>query len=337
MIISKTPFRISFFGGGTDYPKWFMENEGRVLVATIDKYCYITCRSLPPFFDHDIRVAWSRLENVSNIDDILHPAVRECLRFMGISHGVSITHEGDLPARTGLGSSSSFMVGLLNVLYSYHGRMADKMKLAVDAIHIEQNMIKDNVGCQDQISTAFGGINKIEFSSKGYTVSPIILSRETMSTLEDYMMLFYTGVSRTASEVVDEQLRNMGDRYNEMTQMLSLVDQAESMLVSGNVAGFGHLLGETWRLKRSLSGKISNPLIDGVYETGIKAGALGGKLLGAGGGGFVLFMCPLEKQAAVKEALKNLLYVPVRFDFNGTHIVYYTPDDLKSVRGGAKE
>ena len=331
MIISKTPFRISFFGGGTDYPAWFMENEGRVLSAAIDKYCYITCRSLPPFFDHDIRVAWSRLENVNSIDEIIHPAVREGLRFMGIHNGVSISHEGDLPARTGLGSSSAFIVGLLHALYAYQGRMVDKMRLASEAIHVEQDMINDNVGCQDQIATAVGGINRIEFTAQGYKTLPIMLNRVTMDKLEASIMLFYTGISRTASEIVDEQLRTMGEKQKDMLHLLSLVDQAESLLVSGDVENFGRLLDETWKIKRTLSGKISNSYIDDIYSAGINAGAFGGKLLGAGGGGFILFLCPPEKQPSVKAVLEKLLHVPVKFDFNGTHIIHYTPDDLKEV------
>ncbi|MCL1829694.1 MAG: kinase, partial [Oscillospiraceae bacterium] len=321
----------SFFGGGTDYPAWFTENEGRVLSASIDKYCYITCRSLPPFFDHDIRVAWSKIENVGSIDDIFHPAVREGLRFMGISRGISVTHEGDLPARTGLGSSSAFMVGLLHALYAYLGKVADKMTLAAEAIHVERDMIRDNVGCQDQIAAAFGGINKIEFSARGYKVSPLVLSRETTDALEGSMMLFYTGISRSASEIVDEQLKTMGEKHREMLQMLELADRAEALLISGDVTGFGQLLDETWKIKRTLSERISTAYIDDVYSAGINAGALGGKLLGAGGGGFVLFLCPPERQNAVKLALKDLLYVPVKFEFNGTHIIHYTPDDLKAV------
>ncbi|MCL2202473.1 MAG: kinase [Defluviitaleaceae bacterium] len=330
MIITKTPYRMSFFGGGTDYPTWFMKNEGRVLSATINKYCYITCRSLPPFFDHDIRVAWSRVENLTNIDDIQHPAVREGLRFMGIKRGISITHEGDLPARTGLGSSSSFMVGLLHALYAYQGRMADKMTLATEAIHVEREMIKDNVGCQDQIAASVGGLNKISFSSQGYTVSPLVLSSETLETLEKHLMMFYTGIARTASEVVAEQLKTMNDKQKEMHQVLALVDKAESLLLSGDIPSFGRLLDETWKLKRSLSMKISNSYIDDAYALGIKAGAYGGKLLGAGGGGFLLFLCPPEKQASMKKALKDFLHVPVRFEFNGTQIIHYVPDNYET-------
>ena len=328
MIITKTPFRISFFGGGTDYPAWFMQNEGRVLAASIDKYCYITCRNLPPFFDHDIRVAWSRIENVNSIDEVFHPAVREGLRCAGIDKGISITHEGDLPARTGLGSSSSFMVGLLNALYAYQGRMVDKMTLAQRAIHVEQNMIKDNVGCQDQIAAAMGGFNKIEFSSHGFKVSPLILSAKTQKVLEESIMLFYTGISRTASEIVEEQIQTMGEKEREMNRLLALVDAAEALLGSDDVYGFGRLLDETWRIKRTLSSKISNQMIDDVYDAGIAAGATGGKLLGAGGGGFVMFLCPPDKQAAVKSALHKYLYVPIKFDFNGAQIIYYTPNIL---------
>jgi D-glycero-alpha-D-manno-heptose-7-phosphate kinase len=223
------------------------------------------------------------------------------------------------------------MVGLLHALYAYQGRMIDKMALATEAIHIEQHLIKENVGCQDQIATAIGGFNKIEFSAQGHKASPIVLSRKTLDELECAMMLFYTGISRTASEVVDEQLKTMGEKRQEMLKILSLVDQAEALLVSGDITGFGRLLDETWKIKRTLSRKISNTHIDDVYTAGINAGATGGKLLGAGGGGFVLFLCPPEKQGNVKAALKDLLYVPIKLEFNGTHIIYYKPDDLKTV------
>ena len=331
MIISKTPFRISFFGGGTDYPTWFMENGGRVLSVSIDKYCYITCRSLPPFFDHDIRVAWSRIENVKNTSDIYHPAVREGLKYMGIRHGISITHEGDLPARTGLGSSSTFIVGLLHVLYAYQGRMTDKLTLAKEAIYVEQEMIGDNVGCQDQIAAAMGGFNRIEFTAQGYNVSPVVLSKDILRAFESSLMLFYTGLARTASEIVDEQLKTMGNKQQEMRRMYALAGEGEARLVSGDIKGFGKLLDETWKIKRTLSNKISSSYVDDIYEAGTKAGAFGGKLLGAGGGGFVMFICPPEKQPAVKTALRNLLYVPVSPEFNGTHIIYYTPDNLDTV------
>ena len=330
MIITKTPYRISFFGGGTDYPAWFLENKGKVISTTIDKYCYITCRSLPPFFEHDIRVSWSRIENVSQIDDIVHPAVREGLRYMSIKGGVSISHEGDLPARAGLGSSSTFMVGLLHALYAYRGQMADKLTLAKEAIYVEQEMIKENVGCQDQIAAAVGGLNKIEFSPHGYNVSPITISRKALDKLESHMMLFYTGISRTASEIVVEQLKTMNEKQKEMKQILALVDQAENLLMSEDITGFAWLLDEGWRLKRTLSNKISNAHIDDIFDAGIRAGALGGKLLGAGGGGFILFLCPPEKQRKLKVALKSLLYVPVKLEFSGTHIIHYTPDNLKS-------
>jgi len=336
MVISKTPYRISFFGGGTDYPAWYLENEGRVISASIDKYCYITCRGLPPFFDHDIRVAWSKIENTNNIDEIIHPAVREGLRFMGIERGIAITHDGDLPARAGLGSSSTFIVGLLHALYAYHGRMVDKMTLASQAIHVEQNMIGDNVGCQDQIAAAVGGINKIEFSKNGHKVSPLILKNDTVKMLEASLMLFFTGISRTASEIVDEQLKKMKDKQVEMLQVLNLMDQSEVLLMNKDIEGFGKLLNEAWKIKRTLSQKISNSHIDDVYNAGINAGAWGGKLLGAGGGGFILFLCPKEKQDNVKSVLSNLLYVPIKFEYKGTHIIYYSPDDIKFItqKGG---
>jgi len=327
MIISRTPFRVSFFGGGTDYPVWYRENKGAVLSTTIDKYCYITCWYLPPFFDYSNRIVWSRIETVKDISEIQHPAVRVTLQFMKIKGGVEIHHAADLPARTGLGSSSSFTVGLLHALYALNGLMPSKMQLAKDAIHIEQNLLKENVGSQDQVSVAFGGFNKIEFSgNENPHVSPIIMNGGKLQQLQDHMMLVFTGFSRTASEVAAEQIKNTPKRVNELKTMLQMVDEAISILKSNDLTGFGKLLHESWQLKRGLTDRISSPEIDDIYAAALSAGATGGKLLGAGGGGFLLLFAEPEIQPVIKEKLDHLLCVPFRFENRGSQIIFYEPD-----------
>jgi D-glycero-alpha-D-manno-heptose-7-phosphate kinase len=328
MIISRTPFRISFFGGGTDYPVWYRENSGAVLATTFDKYCYITCRCLPPFFEHKHRIVYSQAELVRDIDEIRHPAVRETLRFMGISDGVEIHHDGDLPARTGLGSSSSFTVGLLNALYALKGVMPSKMQLAQEAIHIEQEVLKENVGCQDQVLAAFGGFCRVDFSGeKNIDIKRITISQSRLEALQHHLMLFFTGFSRTASEIAGEQIKQTPARKRELTQMLHMVDEAINILNSdGDILDFGKLLHENWQLKRSLTDKISTPYTDFLYETAIKAGASGGKLLGAGGGGFMLFFVKPELQDTVYKAMGNVLHVPFRFESAGSQIIFYEPD-----------
>lgn len=324
MIISKTPFRISFFGGGTDYPAWFRENKGAVLATTINKYCYITCRYLPPFFEHKHRIIYSKMEHAREIDDIQHVSVRETLKFMKIREGVEIHHDGDLPARTGLGSSSSFTVGLLHAIYALKGIMPSKEQLAREAIHIEQELCKENVGCQDQILASLGGFNKIDFSGNNcFSSASITISPDRLRLFEQHLMLFFTGFSRTASEIAAEQIKNTPHKKKELTAMYHMVDEAISLLNTFHFLEFGKMLNETWKLKRSLSSKISTSYIDDIYETAMKNGAAGGKLLGAGGGGFILFLVEPEKQASVKAALNNLLHVPFEFDEMGTQIIFY--------------
>lgn len=330
MIISRTPFRISFFGGGTDYPAWYNEHGAAVLTTSINKYCYITCRYLPPFFEHKYRIIYSRTENTQTISQIQHPSVRETLNFMNIERGVEIHHDGDLPARSGLGSSSAFTVGLLNALYALKGKMVSKRQLALDAIHIEQDRIKENVGSQDQTIAAFGGFNKIEFGSEQKVqVQPLTLKYEKIQRLQDHLMLFFTGFSRTASEIASEQIKKTPDKKSELNKMMEMVEEAIGILNGGDsdITDFGRLLHETWLIKRSLTDKISTPQIDKIYEAAIGAGALGGKLLGAGGGGFILFFVEVENQAKVKEKLKDLLYVPFKFEKTGTQIIYYAPEN----------
>lgn len=327
MIITRTPFRISFLGGGTDYPAWCDNNGGAVISTTIDKYCWISCRRLPPFFEHKSRVVHTLVETVKDIDEIEHPSARECLRFMGIADGVEIHHDGDLPARTGLGSSSSFTVGLLLALHSLQGKMVNKRELASEAIHVEQKMIRENVGTQDQVAAAFGGLNYIEFGSGGsFKVLPVTLKAERLDRLQQCLMLLYTGTSRIASDIAAEQVRNVPSRAKELVAMRRMVDRAMDILAADNdLTDFGRLLHETWMLKKSLSERISTPEIDRLYEAGRAAGALGGKLLGAGGGGFVLLFVEPEKQARVRKELSGYLHVPFRLDTLGTQVVFYQP------------
>lgn len=331
MIISRTPHRISFFGGGTDYPSWYLENGGKVLGVAIDKYCYITCRYLPPFFDHKYRIVYSKIEIINHVSEIQHPSVREILKYLNNNRGLEIHHDGDIPARSGMGSSSAFTVGLLKALYALEGKIISKEKLFKEAIHIEQNLIRENVGSQDQVLASCGGINTIEFLQNGeIIVKPIIMKESQLRSFEKKFMLVFTGLSRNASEIAGEQIRSTSKNKNELSRIKGLVDEAYKILVSGkdDFIDFGRLLNETWQLKRKLSNKISNSEIDNIYEVGLKNGAIGGKLLGAGGGGFILFYVEPENQERVKQALKGYLHVPFEFDFSGSEIIVYKPDFL---------
>lgn len=324
MIISRTPFRVSFFGGGTDYPAWYKENSGAVLATTIDKYCYITCRYLPPFFEHKWRIVYSQIEHVNELEEIHHPSARETLKFMGIDRGLEIHHDGDLPARTGLGSSSAFTVGLLNALYALKGYMPGKMQLAGDAICVEQEKINENVGSQDQVMAAFGGFNRIDFKEEGFEVKPVIVCHERLESLQNHLILFFTGISRTASQIAGEQIKETPNKKRELTEMYNMVDEALKILNSDcALEDFGKLLHDSWMLKRSLTDKVSSLYIDYIYDTALKAGAVGGKILGAGGGGFILLFVKPEFQAKVKESLHGLLHVPFRFENSGSQIIYY--------------
>ena len=329
MVISRTPFRISFFGGGTDYPIWYNENAGAVLATTINKYCYISCRYLPPFFKHKSRIIWSKMEYVKNISQIQHPSVRACLKFMKIDKGVEIHHDGDLPARTGMGSSSAFTVGLLHALSAIKGLMPTKRQLALDAIHLEQDIMKENVGSQDQAEAAFGGFNLIEFGGKDHIqVRPVTINLQKLKILQDYSMLFFTGFSRTASEIASEQIRKTPYKKKELRLMHEMVNQAVEILNSKyDISEFGKLLNENWQVKRSLSSKISTTNIDDIYSTAIRMGALGGKLLGAGGGGFMLIFAAPKVQSRIREKLKKLLFVPFRFEGLGSQIIFYSAED----------
>ncbi|MDP8211892.1 MAG: kinase [Candidatus Zapsychrus exili] len=326
MIISRTPFRVSFFGGGTDYPRWFEEHGGAVLATTINKYCYITCRYLPPFFDHKSRIIYSKMEQVNKISEINHPSARETIKFLKIKQGLEIHHDGDLPARTGLGSSSSFTVGLLNALYALKGVMSTKEKLAKEAIHIEQKMCAENVGCQDQTLAAFGGLNFIEFGgSKHLKVNRITIPTEKIKKLQNHFMLYFTGFSRIASTIAEHQIRNIPKKKKELKAIYDMAFEALDVIQGNNIKKFGKLLDETWKIKRTLSDRISTSNIDDIYNAAKKAGATGGKLLGAGGGGFVLFFVPPEKQPQVRKALDKLLLVPFEFENLGSQIIFYQP------------
>ncbi len=332
MIITRTPFRISFFGGGTDYPAWFQEHGGTVLATSIDKYCYITCRHLPPFFEHKHRIVYSRIENVNENDEIEHPAVKAVLNWAKVEKGLEIHHDGDLPARSGLGSSSSFTVGLIHALKGLRGEMIDKDSLARDAIHIEQNIIQENVGSQDQISATFGGFNRIEFHRDGnFDVSPVIINNSRRKELNDHLMLFFTGLTRIASDIAKSKIENLQERETELMCMRDMVDEAITILYNSNLAieEFGKLLDTSWKYKRSLSDRITTPEIDEIYNAATKAGAIGGKILGAGGGGFILLFAKPEDQPAIRERLKKLVHVPFIFDNSGSRIVLYQPNGLR--------
>jgi len=332
MIISKTPFRISFFGGGTDYPEWFQENDGAVLSTTINKYCYITCRYLPPFFEHSSRVVYSKIESVKDFDEIQHISIRECLKYMNIKKGVEIHHDGDIPARSGIGSSSSFTVGMLNALNALKGKIITKHELAQNAIFVERELNKETVGYQDQIAASFGGLNKIVFSKNGeFQVNVLTLDLEKIKYFQDHLILYFTGLSRFASEIAHEQVKNIPNKKQELKTMRQMVDEAMNILNSDStdITEFGKLLNESWKLKRSLSNKITNSDIDNIYAEAMRAGAIGGKLLGAGGGGFLLFFVRPENRKKLKEKMANFLQVPFKFENFGSQIVYYNPDKVE--------
>ncbi len=332
MIITKTPFRMSFFGGGTDMEEFFNDYGGAVLSTTFDKYCYVTVRHLPRFFDYKTHLTYSRMEYVNEYDDIEHPLIRNAMQMLDM-HELRLTYDSDLPARSGLGTSSSFAVGMLNAFYCLKGRYVDKRKLAEEAIHLERVMCAEAGGWQDQIAAAYGGFNRINFSKSNFEVLPIIISQERKALLEQRLMLFFTGFVRFSAEIQQENSSNIKEKQAMLREILNLVDDAEDVLVNKkrDLDDFGRLLGETWRLKRGLGKSVSNRSIDSFYEKGIKAGALGGKLLGAGSGGFLLFYVPEEKRDSVMEALKDLLFIPFEFEDNGTQVIHYSPENYNPI------
>lgn len=328
MIITKTPFRMSFFGGGTDMEEYFRENGGAVLSTTIDKYCYVNVRHLPRFFDYSTELSYSKTERVTNIDDIQHPAIRNAMKMLDM-YEIRLTYEADLPARSGLGTSSSFAVGMLNAFYALKGKYADKKKLADEAIFLERELCQEAGGWQDQIAASYGGFNRINFEPNGYEVLPVIISPERKKRLNDNLMMFFTGFTRFSSEV--QKVNNVSgseDKRAMLKKMYELVDEAEAVLTNNerNLDDFGRLLDKTWRLKKGTGSSISTNSIDELYEKGIAAGALGGKLLGAGGGGFLVFYVQPEKQAAVMAAMKDLMYIPFKFEEGGTRVIHYSPE-----------
>lgn len=328
MIITKTPFRMSFFGGGTDMEDYFRENGGAVLSTTFDKYCYVNVRHLPRFFDYSTELSYSRTERVTNIDDIEHPAIRNAMKMLDM-HEIRLTYEADLPARSGLGTSSSFAVGMLNAFYALKGKYADKKKLADEAIYLERVLCNEAGGWQDQIAASYGGFNRINFNADGYEVLPIIISPERKKQLNNNLMMFFTGFTRFSSDV--QKANNVSgteDKRARLKKMYELVDEAEVVLTDKNrdLDDFGRLLDLTWRLKKGIGGAISTGSIDELYEKGMAAGALGGKLLGAGGGGFLVFYVQPEKQDAVRWAMRDLMYIPFEFENGGTRVIHYTPE-----------
>lgn len=331
MIITRTPLRISFFGGGTDYPVWYREHGGAVLATTINKSCYISCRRLPPFFEYHSRISYSKVENVDSNAAIEHPSVRGCLQYLGIDDGMEIHHVADLPARTGLGTSSAFTVGLLLALYALQTHIRDKHNLAIDAIHVEQELLREAVGAQDQVSAAYGGFNRINFNNDGsIEVRRAVIAPTRLAELENHLALYFTGFSRTASEIAKEQIRLTPHRRRELEGMYEMVNEAERILSDPNCAlgEFGKMLHESWKLKRALTENITNSSINEIYDAGIETGALGGKLLGAGGGGFMLFFVPPERRRALRLRLQKLLCIPFSFCDRGSHVVVYEPEEI---------
>lgn len=322
---------MSFFGGGTDLQDYFKENRGAVLSTTFDKYCYVNVRHLPRFFDYSTELSYSKTERVTDVNDIQHPAIREAMKMLDMQE-IRLTYEADLPARSGLGTSSSFAVGMLNAFYALKGKYADKRKLADEAIYLERVLCNESGGWQDQIASAFGGFNRINFSADGYEVLPVIISPDRKRQLNNNLMMFFTGFTRFSSEV--QKANNVsGTEENriKLRQMYELVDEAESVLTdkSKNLDEFGRLLDTTWKLKKGTGTAISTGSIDELYDKGIRAGALGGKLLGAGRGGFLVFYVQPEYQPAVREAMKDLMYIPFKFEDGGTRVIHYSPEEFE--------
>ena len=327
MIITETPFRMSFFGGGTDMEDFFREYGGAVLSTTFDKYCYVNVRHLPRFFDYSTELSYSKTERVTDVEQIQHPAIRNAMKMLDM-HELRLTYEADLPARSGLGTSSSFAVGMLNAFYALKGKYADKKKLADEAIYLERELCQEAGGWQDQIAAAYGGLNRINFNADGYEVCPVIISPERKKRLNNNLLMFFTGFTRFSSDVQKQNAIGKADKVMQLKEMLSLVDDAERLLADrdSDLDEFGRLLDHTWKLKRQTGSAVSTSNIDNLYEKGMKAGALGGKLLGADGGGFLVFYVQPEKQESVKLAMEDLMYIPFEFEDSGTRVIHYTPE-----------
>ena len=321
---------MSFFGGGTDLKEFYEKHGGAVISTTFDKYCYVTVRHLPRFFDYKNQVTYSKIERTMSVDEIEHPLVRNCMKYLDM-HELIVTYDADLPARTGLGTSSSFAVGLLNAFYSLKGKEKDKKTLADDAIYVERVLCNEAGGLQDQIAASFGGFNRIDFNKDGYNVRRIEISNSRKELLNKNLLLYFTGFSRFSADIQKDTKKNIDNNNETLLKMYEMVDVAENILVdeSKDIDDFGKLLNESWLLKRTTGSKISTSQIDDIYSKAIDSGALGGKLLGAGGGGFMLFYVPLERQEAFKEKFNNLLYVPFAFEDEGTCLIYNVPEDFK--------
>lgn len=337
MVITQTPFRISFFGGGTDFPGFYNEHGGSVISTSIDKYCYVTVRHFPPFFTYSTELSYSVKERVNSIDEIKHPAIREAMRHLDM-HDLSVTYDADLPARSGLGTSSSFAVGMLSAFYALKGKYVDKKWLAEEAIYLERTLCAESGGVQDQIIAAYGGLNRIDFSSNGFEVRPVIISTDRKKELNDSLMMFFTGFSRMSHSIQVKHEKAMKDNTSRLMEMLSIVDEAEKILTcKGNLADFGRLLDYSWSLKRGITNAVSTDIIDALYARAIQAGALGGKLLGAGGGGFLLLFVEADKQEAVRQELSDLMEVPFHFEEGGTRVLYFRPESYVVPREGLKD
>jgi D-glycero-alpha-D-manno-heptose-7-phosphate kinase len=323
LIATQTPFRLSFFGGGTDYKPFFEKYGGSVLSTTFDKYVYVTMRHCPPFFDYHTQLRYSKSESVRRTEEIEHPLVRNCMLFMNM-HNLSINYDADLPARSGLGSSSSFAVGLLQAMYAMEGKYADKQKLAKEAIYVERELCNEAGGWQDQIAVAYGGFNRIDFDADGFQVKPVIISPARKKALNDRLLMFFTGISRVSGKVAAAQSAATKDKTAELLEMKKLVDDAEKILVSdGDIREFGKLLDYTWQLKRGLTGDISTDYIDGIYKRAKENGATGGKLMGAGGGGFMILFADPDCHKRIRDTLGNFVHVPFRFETAGSQVIYY--------------
>ena len=328
MIISKTPYRISFFGGGSDYPAWYNVNGGAVISTTIDKYIYVSCRYLPPFFEHKYRVVWSQVENVRTVNEIKHRAVKEMLKYFKIKNGLEIHYDGDLPAKSGMGSSSAFVVGLMNLLNNFQGKKINKKKLVQKSIHFEQRILKDVVGSQDQVAVTYGGFNKIIFKPGGkFNVHPIPIKKDTLSKLNRNLLLVFTGINRTAHDIARGYVNKLHkSKKSQILQISSLVEDAEKTLINGDINNFGKLLHETWQEKKNLSLSITTSSIDDIYSNAINKGAIGGKLLGAGGGGFFLFYVPYFRQKNFIKYFRKLITIPFKFSSEGSNILFKNID-----------
>lgn len=328
MIIVRTPTRISFFGGGTDYPSWYENHGGAVISATINKYSYITVRALPQFFPYRHRIRYYAQEEVSSLEEIKHPSVRESALFLNYDGGLEVVHNADLPARSGLGSSSTFTVGILHALHALQGYIPTKRELALQAIHVEQDRIAESVGSQDQVAAAFGGLNHIRFRKSSFDVEPITISPERLATLQEHLLLCFTGFARTASEIAVEQIAKTAENAELLQEMSAITNDGLDLFRSPDfsMAEFGRLLNHQWNAKRQMSQIVTNDEIDAIHTKGMEAGAYGAKLLGAGGGGFMLFVANPQVQPRIRAALGEKMFVPFRFENTGSSVVYYSHD-----------